>query len=197
MIAEIEHQHIVVRRELLPEWQVGVGRKAVAVGDREAHAFAIAVPPDANARAIFQDDIKRLARHRKDEIHSLALRYSDCGTTHYAGIAVCLPARSLILSRSAVVARRRRVTVLLLHPGCKSSSDTSATSGEWCPDFWAFRSFARKIPPCCPGPGDMPMTCRFRRERCTLTSFAPRTRTPRLSASMRPRRWRRMASGRS
>jgi len=121
MIAEIEYQHIVVQREELPERQVGVGRKAVAVGDREAHAIAIAVPPDANARAILQDDIKRLARHRNDEIHSLALRYSDRGATRYAWIAVCLPARSLILSRSAVVARRRRVTVLWLHPGCKSS----------------------------------------------------------------------------
>ena len=88
MIAEIEHQHIVVRRELLPEWQVGVGRKAVAVGDREAHAIAIAVPPDANARAILQDDIKRLARHRNDEIHSLALRYSDCAATRRMDAAV-------------------------------------------------------------------------------------------------------------
>ena len=74
MIAEVEHQDIVMRRQVLPERQVGVGRKAVAVGDREPHAIAIAVPPDADARAILQGDIKRLARRRNDEIHSLALR---------------------------------------------------------------------------------------------------------------------------
>ena len=88
MIAEVEDQDIVMRRQVLPERKVGVGRKAVAVGDREAHAVAIAVPPDADARAILQNDIKRLARHRNDEIHSLGLRYSDCAPTHCAWVAV-------------------------------------------------------------------------------------------------------------
>jgi hypothetical protein len=71
VIAEVEHQHVVARRQQLPERQIGVGGKSVAVRDREPHAVAIAVPANEDFRPILEIDIECLARCRNDEIHAL------------------------------------------------------------------------------------------------------------------------------
>ena len=52
VIAEVEHQHVVCRREVLPERQIGVRREAVAVRHHQPHAIGIAVPPHPDVRAV-------------------------------------------------------------------------------------------------------------------------------------------------
>jgi hypothetical protein len=73
VIAEVEHQHVVARREELPERQIGVRREPIAVGDDQAHPGAIAVAPHADFGTILQIDVEALARHWNDQIHQPAL----------------------------------------------------------------------------------------------------------------------------
>ena len=51
MIAEVEYQHVEFGQELAPVRVIGVGGKAVAVGDQQPYAVRIARPPHhASAR---------------------------------------------------------------------------------------------------------------------------------------------------
>jgi hypothetical protein len=54
---------------VLPIWKVGVGGKAVAVGDEQAHAIRIAVPAHANSRPVLERDLERRAGRGNFELH--------------------------------------------------------------------------------------------------------------------------------
>ena len=59
MVAEIEYQHVEFGQQVPPVRIVGVGRKAVAVRDQQAHAVRIAVAAHANARAVLERNLER------------------------------------------------------------------------------------------------------------------------------------------
>ena len=92
VIAEIEHQHVVARRQVLPEREIGIGRKAVAVRHHQADAGWIAMAPHADVRAVLERNIDGLPRHRNDEIHSLISTNFSGAANALRMVAVCLPA---------------------------------------------------------------------------------------------------------
>ena len=62
VIAEVEDQEIVMWHELLPERQICVRCKSIAVGDGQARAIGIAVAPHPDRGAVLQLDIEDFAR---------------------------------------------------------------------------------------------------------------------------------------
>src|SRR3954463_9426559 len=72
MVAEIEHQNVESGQELPPVRIVGVGRKAVAVGDQEPHPVRVAVPAYQDAGAVAQRDLEGLCWRGNFKLHRYA-----------------------------------------------------------------------------------------------------------------------------
>ena len=69
VVAEVEHQHIVFRQQVLPERKICVDGKSVAVGKQKPHAGGIAVPTHFDFCAVVELDVKAFAGRRKNEMH--------------------------------------------------------------------------------------------------------------------------------
>jgi hypothetical protein len=70
VVAEIEDDEVVVREEVLPERKIGVRSEPVAVSNEQPRAVWIAVPAQADARAVVQTNIEGCARGWDHETHA-------------------------------------------------------------------------------------------------------------------------------
>src|SRR6516165_752240 len=70
VVAKIEYQHIEPVEQVLPIGKISVRGEAIAMGDQQAIALRISMPPHANHCAVFQGNLKGHARGRDFETHS-------------------------------------------------------------------------------------------------------------------------------
>jgi hypothetical protein len=69
VIAKVEHQHFVIGRELLPEGQIGIRGKPIAVRHHHTRAIPVSVTPHLDSRPILQLNFEGFEGSRNSKFH--------------------------------------------------------------------------------------------------------------------------------